>query len=105
MWCKSLPAAFPRLRRCLSGEARKTPPPRRAHGSHLRWGCIMLESFVITKCYDGLDKRGSPSCVVPDSSTCGTKSITDFCVIVWIVCAAGVCVIGVLLCRTLYLWE
>merc|ERR1711920_624610 len=67
---------------------RARPPPRRAHGSYLRWGCIMLESFVITKCYDGLDKRGSPSCVVPDSSTCGTKC-TDFCVVVWIVCAAA----------------
>merc|ERR1712087_374636 len=30
-----------------------------------------------TKCYDGLDKRVSPSCVVPDSTTCGTKC-TDF---------------------------
>merc|ERR1712087_354986 len=25
---------------------RARPPPPRAHGSYLRWGCIMLESFV-----------------------------------------------------------
>merc|ERR1712087_233505 len=53
MWCKSLPAAFPQLRRCLSGEACKTPPSSpRAHDRHLRCGCTMLESFkTTTECY------------------------------------------------------
>merc|ERR1712087_644927 len=80
----------------------RPPPPRRAH-SHLRWGCIMLESFVTppSAMMDWISVfLRAASCLTQPHVA---RSVLIFCVVVWIVCAAAcMCVIGVLLCWTLY---